>query len=107
MVRQTPTRKEPSMRARLPLVAGVAAPVAFVVVLLTEGVTRPGYNSWRDPGSALATGPGGWLQTVNFIACGLLITVTAAGPAPSHPTTAWGPRLIGIFGLSLVIAGAF
>jgi uncharacterized protein DUF998 len=95
------------MRARLPLVAGVVTPVVFVAVLLIDGLTRPGYNSWRDMGSLLSTGPGGWVQIANFLVCGLLIMVSAAGLARSHPPTAWGPRLIGIFGLSLVIAAAF
>jgi Protein of unknown function (DUF998) len=95
------------VRARLPLAVGVVVPVVFVVVLLIEGLTRPGYNSWRDMGSSLSTGPGGWMQIVNFIACDLLIMVAAAALARRHPPTAWGPRLITIFGLSLVIAGAF
>ena len=95
------------MRARLPLAVGAVVPVVFVVVLLIEGLTRPGYNSWRDMGSSLSTGPGGWVQIVNFTACGLLIMVPAAALARSHPPTTWGPRLIGIFGQSLVIAGAF
>ncbi|HEV2372813.1 MAG TPA: DUF998 domain-containing protein [Streptosporangiaceae bacterium] len=72
------------MRTRLPLAAGVAAPPVFVAVLLIEGVTRPGYNSWRDMGSSLSTGPGGWIQIVNFIACGLLIMVPAIALARSH-----------------------
>jgi uncharacterized protein DUF998 len=94
------------MRARL-LAVGVVVPLVFVVVLMIEGLTRPGYNSRRDMGSLLSTGPGGWMQIVNFIACGLLITAAAAGLARSHAPAAWGPRLIAIFGLSLVIAGAF
>jgi len=95
------------VRARLLLLAGVVAPVAFVAVLLIDGFTRPGYNSWRDMGSLLSTGNGGWVQIASFIACGLLIMVAAAGLARSHPPTSWGPRLIAMFGLSLVIAGAF
>ena len=66
------------MRARLPHAAGVVVPLVFVVVLLMEGLTRPGCNSWRDKGSSLSTGPGGWMQIGNFIACGLLILVPAA-----------------------------
>jgi len=75
------------MRARLPHAAGVVVPLVFVVVLLMEGLTRPGCNSWRDKGSSLSTGPGGWMQIVNFIACGLLILVPAAALARSHPST--------------------
>jgi hypothetical protein len=33
------------------------------------------------------TGPGGWMQVVNFIACGLPIIVLAAALARSHPPT--------------------
>ena len=47
------------------------------------------------------------MQIVNFIACGLLIMVSPAGLARSHPPATWVPRLIGIFGLSLVMAGSF
>ena len=95
------------MRSRMLLTIGVAAPLAFVIVMLIEGLTRPGYSSWRDMASALSTGHGGWVQIVSFIICGLLITVSAAGLAGTYPQTTWGPRLIGIFGLSLVVAGAF
>src|SRR5215471_21351292 len=95
------------MRTRLLLAIGVLAPLLFVAALLIEGFARPGYSSWRDMGSVLSVGPGGWQQIVNFIVCGLLIMVSAVGLARAYPATAWGPRLVAIFGLSLVIAGAF
>lgn len=85
----------------------MVVPPVFVVVLLIQGLARPGDNSWPDMGSSLSTGPGSWMQIVNFTACGLLIMVPAAALARSHPPTTWGPRLITIFGLTLVIAGAF
>jgi hypothetical protein len=80
------------MRARLPHAVGVVVPLVFVIVLLIEGLTRPGHNSWRDMGSSLSTGPGGWMQIVNFIACGLLIMVPAAALARSHPADDHGHR---------------
>lgn len=95
------------MRIRPLLTIGVVAPLLFVIALLIEGLTRPGYSSWRDMGSVLSVGPGGWQQVTNFIVCGLLIMVAAVGLARAYPATTWGPRLVGIFGLSLVIAGAF
>jgi len=95
------------MRTRSLLAIGVVAPPLFVVALLIEGFARPGYSSWRDMGSVLSVGPGGWQQIVNFIVCGLLIMASAAGLAHAYPATVWGPRLVAIFGLSLVIAGAF
>src|SRR5215471_2862388 len=82
------------MRTRLLLAIGVVAPPLFAVALLIEGFARPGYSSWRDMGSVLSVGPGGWQQIVNFIVCGLLIMVSAAGlaraagrdlrPVPGH-----------------------
>jgi hypothetical protein len=80
------------MRARLPHAAGVVVPLVLVAVLLTEGLTRPGCNSWRDMGSSLSTGPGSWMQIVNFIARGLLIMVPAAALACSHPAGDHGHR---------------
>jgi hypothetical protein len=99
--------KEGTMRTRSLLAIGVVAPPLFVAALLIEGFTRSGYSSWRDMGSVLSVGPGGWQQIVNFIVCGLLVMVSAAGLARSYPVTVWGPRLVALFGLSLVIAGAF
>lgn len=95
------------MRRHVLLAAGAAAPLLFVIIVLIEGFSRPGYSSWRDMASALSTGSGGWVQIVNFVGCGLLIMVSAAGLAGGHPPTIWGPRLIAVFGLSLVVAGVF
>jgi len=89
------------------LTVGVVAPIAFVVVLLIEGATRPGYSAWRMFGSNLATGPGGWMQIVNFVACGVLVMAASVGLAGTSPQSRWGPRLVGVFGLSLIVAGAF
>jgi hypothetical protein len=89
------------------LAVGVLAPVAFLVVLLVEGATRPGYSAWRMFGSNLATGPGGWMQIANFVICGVLVMAASVGLGRTTPQTRWGPRLVGVFGLSLVVAGAF
>lgn len=92
---------------RSSLTIGVVAPIAFVLVLLVEGATRTGYSAWRVYGSNLATGPGGWMQIANFLVCGVLVLVASVGLARSNPQTRWGPRLVGVFGLSLVVAGSF
>lgn len=89
------------------LTLGVVAPVAFVIVLLVEGATRAGYSAWRVYGSNLATGPGGWMQIANFLICGILVAAASVGLASSNPQTRWGPRLVGAFGVSLIVAGAF
>ena len=99
-------------RARLLLACGVVGPPLFVVVLLVEGFTRAGYSTWRNYGSQLATGPWGWTQTTNFILGGLLILLSAFGfrqvlQDQGGPGRTWGPILVGVFGLTLVIAGVF
>src|SRR5579859_8113381 len=61
------------------LAAGVVGPALFVVVLLTEGATRPGYSAWRHFGSQLSLSDQGWEQIVNFLVCGLLCVGFAIG----------------------------
>ena len=85
-------------------------PLLFIVVLLIEGATRPGYSAWSTAGSYLALSNQGWEQIANFIVCGSLIIAFAIGLRRIWPTgraSVWGPLLIGLFGLGLVIAGVF
>jgi hypothetical protein len=92
------------------LLCGVIGPLLFIVVLLIEGATRPGYNAIQTQGSYLALTDQGWEQIANFIVCGSLIIAFAVGLRRIWPTggaSVWGPLLIGLFGLGLVIAGVF
>ena len=89
---------------------GVVGPPLFYVVLLIEGATRPGYNAWQTQGSYLALTNQGWEQIANFIVCGLLCIAFAVGLRRIWRTgrgSVWGPLLIGLFGLGLLIAGVF
>ena len=93
---------------RLLLICGVIGPLLFVVVLLIEGATRPGYDAMRDFGSELSLSDQGWMQIANFIVSGLLIIAGAVGlrqALRSGEGATWGPILMGIFGLCLIIAG--
>lgn len=54
------------------LLCGVVGPPLFVLVLLIEGATRPGYSAWRTDGSYLALSNQGWEQIAHFIVCGSL-----------------------------------
>ena len=49
----------------------------FTVTYLIEGFTRPGYDAWQQPISALSLGPGGWVQQVNFVVFGVLMVLSA------------------------------
>lgn len=91
------------------LFCGVIGPPLFVVVLLIEGATRPGY-AWRTAGSYLALSNQGWVQIANFLVCGSLCIAFAVGLRRIWHTgraSVWGPLLIGLFGLGLLIAGVF
>ena len=92
------------------LAGGVVGPLLFIVVFLVEGATRPGYSVWRNFVSELALSDQGWEQIANFIVCGLLCVTFAIGLRRTWRTgkaSVWGPLLMALFGLSLVVAGVF
>src|SRR5947209_18618108 len=90
------------------LLCGVIGPPLFYVVLLIEGATRPGYNAIQTQGSYLALTDQGWEQITNFLVFGLLCIAFAVGLRRLWCTgraSVWGPLLIGLFGLGLIILG--
>jgi hypothetical protein len=95
---------------RLLLASGTLAGPLFVLVAAIQVGTRDGFDLRRHPLSLLSLGDLGWIQISNFIASGLLTLAFAAGMRRTlHPGRAgtWGPLLVGIFGLGLVIGGVF
>jgi hypothetical membrane protein len=91
---------------RLLLGCGVVGAVLFVVTFLIDGATRPGYRPLYHPVSALALGPRGWIQTSNFVVTGLLMIAAAAGTRRALDVT-FGPALLALFGIGLVVSGVF
>ena len=92
------------------LYAGVVGPLLFVVLFLVEGATRPRYSAWRHYVSQLATGDGGWMQVVNFLVCGTLVLVFAIAlrhAIKGSRGSVGAPVLLGLFGVALLVAGAF
>jgi len=92
------------------LLGGVVGPLLFIVVFLIEGATRPGYSAWRNYVSDLALSNQGWEQAANFLVCGVLVIGLAVGLRRALRTgtaSVWGPLLMGIFGIGLVVAGIF
>jgi hypothetical membrane protein len=59
--------------------AGIAGPIIFAVVALTQSLLRPDHSLVEHPISALAAGPSGWVQNVNFLVFGLLMIAYATG----------------------------
>jgi hypothetical protein len=76
---------------------GLIAGPLFVTVLLVAGATRPGFDAMRHPGSSLALGPGGWVQSANFVVGGLLCLLLALslGTKKALPIAIWALGLIG------------
>lgn len=99
-----------SRRTRALLACGVVAGPLYVGVSVTEALTRDGFDLARHPWSLLANGDLGWVHVANLVVTGLLTVAFAAGLRrvlrPGRGGT-WVPRLVGVYGLSLVAAGVF
>lgn len=85
---------------------GAAGAVLFVVVFLLEGRVRPGYSPVRHPVSALALGPRGWIQTLNFLLCGAAVAVGGAGIVITGVSPVLG-IVLAIVGVGLLLSGTF
>jgi hypothetical membrane protein len=92
------------------LTGGVIGPVLFVVVILVEGWTRADYDPMTMFGSLLSLGDLGWQQVANFVVSGVLVLGGAVGlraVMTDGPGSRWAPRLIGLAGVGLLMAGVF
>ncbi|MFF0150651.1 DUF998 domain-containing protein [Micromonospora sp. NPDC005203] len=90
------------------LLAGAAAGPLFLVVAAAQVLTRDGYDLSRQPLSLLALGDLGWIQIANFVLTGLLALAGAVGlrrTLRGESSGTWGPALIAVHGLGLVIGG--
>jgi len=90
--------------------AGVVGPFVLIITDLTAALSEPGYDLIRDSISSLALTPMGWVQTIGFLAIGLLVEVFVAGLLFSIRGR-WGFRislsLLVCFGFGLLVIGAF
>ncbi|MDX2292995.1 MULTISPECIES: DUF998 domain-containing protein [Streptomyces] len=96
--------------ARWALAGGVAAGPLFLAAGLAQGFARDGFGFTRNAISQLALGEAGWIQTANFVLTGALLVAGAAGLRTAlrgGPGGTWGPALVGVFGVSFWVAGAF
>ncbi|MGH2351351.1 MAG: DUF998 domain-containing protein [Chloroflexota bacterium] len=92
------------------LACGVVAGPLYVVVSLLQALTREGFDLTRHAWSLLSNGDLGWIQITNFVVTGLLTVACALGmrrTVRGHLAGTWGPLLIGVYGVSLIAAGAF
>lgn len=110
----TNTRPQASTKVMLRRVAGyagIAGPLFFVgCFLIQEAVRRDEFDWIAEPVSALAIGPDGWIQNVNFVVLGLLTIPFAIGlqlgMAPSRGGLV-GPIAMTISGVAPFLAATF
>jgi len=89
---------------------GVIAGPCYVAVTLAQALTRDGFDPTRHQASLLANGSLGWIQIANFALTGLMVVAAAVGLRRAYgtgPAGRWAPRLIAVYGGSLVAAGVF
>jgi hypothetical protein len=90
--------------------AGILGPVILAVCDYTAVFTTPGYNILRHSISILALTRMGWLQTVGFLAIGLLVEIYVSGLLFNiRPRRGFlpGVALLVFFGFGLLMIGAF
>jgi hypothetical membrane protein len=59
--------------------AGFVGPLCFVILVIIQGMLIPEYSHVRQPISALAAYPTGWIQRLNFYQTGVLLAVFTIG----------------------------
>ena len=96
---------------RVSALAGIAGPVLFTLTFLAqESFRREEYDPIAEPVSALAAGPNGWVQHVNFVVFGLLLLTFALGLHGGLAPARWGilgPALLGLASIGVLLAAAF
>lgn len=87
---------------------GMLAGPFYLVVSLIQAFVREGFDFGRHALSHLANGPGGWVQTANFLLTGLMVIGAAVGigrvPGPKSRALTW---FLGGFGASMIVAAIF
>lgn len=90
--------------------AGIAGPIMLLVADIIAGQSADKYNIVRDAISSLAWTRLGWVQTVGFLAIGLMVEIFTAGLFLSIRGRKWfglGIFLLVLFGFGLLLVGAF
>lgn len=93
------------------LTAGLLAAPLWILLAAGQALTRTGFDLTRHPISMLSLGDLGWIQVAAFLVAGALTLCGAAGLHQALHRAgaggAWGPRLLALQGLGLIVAGIF
>ena len=89
---------------------GVIAGPFYLAVAVAQMLTREGFDLTRHQWSLLANGGPGWIQIANFVLTGSMVIAFAVGlrrALAAGVGAKWAPRLVGVYGASLIAAGVF
>lgn len=87
---------------------GVLAGPFYLAVGLIQALLRDGFDLARHPLSLLANGPGGWIQTANFVLTGLMVIAAAVGFRRVLGSRSRGVTwALGAYGLAMLAAAVF
>lgn len=98
----------PSSATRTLLRYGMVAGPFYLALGVGQALLRDGFDFARHPLSVLANGPGGWVQTANFVLTGLMVIAAAAGFRRALGPSSRGVSVfLGAFGVSMIAAAVF
>src|SRR5262245_20773332 len=87
---------------------GMLAGPFYLAVGLIQAFVRDGFDLARHPLSLLANGPGGWVQTANFVLSGLMVVAAAVGfKRVLAPKSLAVSGFLGAFGAGMLAAAVF
>ena len=91
---------------RFLLGCGLCAGPFYLSIGLAQAFLRDGFVFARHSLSVLANGPGGWVQTANFVLTGLMVLAAAAGfrRVLRSPALTW---FLGGYGAAMLVASVF
>jgi hypothetical protein len=88
--------------------AGIIAPVLFVGLFTIEGLLRSDYNPMSMYVSALSLGAFGWIQIINFLVLGLLLSFfTFSVVSEFKNASKAGPALLFLSSFCFFFSGPF
>jgi hypothetical membrane protein len=91
-------------------VAGIIGPLMLTVGDLVAALSDPKYSIVKNSISSLALTGVGWLQTIGFLALGLLVEIFTTGFMFNVKRYKWfhlGVAMLVFFGFSMLLIGAF
>ena len=104
-----PAAPDQRRRTQVLLDSGVVAGPLFVLVSFAQIPFRDGFDMTRHAFSFLLLGPGGWVQTINYLVVGLLYVAAGIGLRPRLTGRAGRAAqiLATTLGAGLIVGGLF